>query len=70
MQYQNEMVKHISENGIIVLHKIIQKCSNDGNLPWVWKQSVVGPTYKQPYNKCGSHQPVALSSHVGKLMKI
>ena len=60
------------ENFIVFLHKLFQKSENGGNLPDVWKQSVIVPSRKhgKPMHGCGSYRPTALPSHVPKLIYI
>ena len=67
----NEMLKHLPENFLIFLYFIFQKCWIDRNLPQMWKQSIVVPIRRQGRSRhvCGSYRPIALTSHVGKLME-
>ena len=65
------MLKHISGNCLSILHSILQKCWASGKIPSVWKQSIVIPIAKpgkSKYDK-NNYRPIALTSHVSKLME-
>ena len=43
----------------------------DGNMPLIWNSSIVVPIHKQgkPKNEASSYRPIALTSHVCKLIE-
>ena len=67
----NEMLKNLPDNFIILLHDIFQKCWNSGEMPNIWKETIVVPVLKS--GKCNTdlknYRPIALTSHVCKLME-
>ena len=67
----NQMIKHLSGNCLIFLHKIIQKCWKTGIMPQAWKKSIVIPIAKagKPKQDKNSYRPISLTSHVSKLME-
>ena len=48
-----------------------QKVWSEGSMPEIWKQSIIVPVLKQgkPRNDKTSYRPIALTSHVAKLME-
>lgn len=67
----NEMIKHLPENWVVLLHLIFQKCWQNGIMPEIFKQSIVVPIHKQGKSRIeiNSYRPIALTSHVCKLME-
>ena len=67
----NEMLKHLPEKFIALLHCVFQKVWLVGSMPDVWKQSIIVPILKQgkPRTDKNSYRPIALTSHVAKLME-
>ena len=67
----NDMLKHLPENAIIYLHKLFHNCWENGNIPQIWKESVVVPILKtgKPNTNTSSYRPIALTSHTGKLFE-
>lgn len=67
----NDMLKHLPDNFVFLLHKLFQKCWVEGVMPEHWKQSVIVPILKHgktPVDK-HSYRPVALTSHTCKLLE-
>ena len=54
-----------------LLLSFFQKCWRNGTIPTPWKQSVVVPIPKEgkPRSALGSYRPIALTSHVGKILE-
>ena len=67
----NEMIKHLPENWIHILQSIFCKIWTSGDMPLIWKHSIVVPIHKQgkPRINVNSYRPIALTSHVCKLME-
>ena len=67
----NEMLKHLPENTLAYLHALFQKCWMSGEMPNIWKHSIVIPIHKQGKQKSdkNSNRPIALTYHVYKLME-
>ena len=67
----NEMLKHLPENLVGFLHKLFQKVWSDGFMPEIWKQSIIVPILKQGKVRTdkNSYRPIALTSHVAKLLE-
>ena len=67
----NEMLRHIPGKCIDFLHSILKKCWVNGNIPEIWKKSIVIPVLKsgKPKRDIKSYRPIALTSHVSKLME-
>ena len=67
----NTMLKYLPDNCIVVLHRLLEKCWNEGKMPDIWKQSIIVPILKQgkPRHDKTSYRPIALTSHTGKLLE-
>ena len=67
----NEMIKHLPANFICFLKEIFQKIWSEGVMPRIWKQSVIIPILKHGHSAsaASSYRPIALTSHVAKLME-
>jgi ribonuclease HI len=67
----NEMLKHLPNQWIIILLKFFQKCWSNAILPSVWKLSIVVPLHKTGKSKTDtqSYRPIAITSHVCKLLE-
>ena len=67
----NEMLKHLPERCTHILQKLFQMCWNSGKMLQLWKKSIVIPILKQgkPRQDKTSYRPIALTSHVCKLME-
>ena len=67
----NEMLRHLPTNVVTFLHLFMSKCWKEGNIPLVWKHSIVVPIYKQgkPRSDKDSYRPIALTSHPCKVME-
>ena len=67
----NEMLKHLPNNFITFLLKVFQRVWSSGTMPNIWKQSMIIPILKKgkPRNDKNSYRPIALTSHVAKLME-
>ena len=65
------MLKHLPQNTLAYLHALFQKCWTSGEMPNIWKHSIVIPIHKQgkPKSDKNSYRPIALTSHVCKLME-
>ena len=65
------MIKHLPDNWIQILHNIIAKIWISGDIPLIWKRSIVVPIHKQgkPKSNVTSYRPIALTSHVCKIME-
>ena len=65
------LLKHLPDSWVRHLHIIINKCWHGGNLPSVWKTSIIIPILKQgkPRKDIASYRPIALTSHVSKVME-
>ena len=50
---------------------ILNKCWNESKLPSIWKQSIVIPIHKagRSTEDINHYRPIALTSHIGKLME-
>ena len=67
----NIMLKQLPSNMLDFLLKIFNKCWAESELPSVWKQAIIVPIHKlgKPPEDINSYRPIALTSHVGKLME-
>eukprot|EP00745_Piridium_sociabile_P017582 TRINITY_DN26378_c0_g1_i1.p1 TRINITY_DN26378_c0_g1~~TRINITY_DN26378_c0_g1_i1.p1 ORF type:complete len:149 (+),score=6.34 TRINITY_DN26378_c0_g1_i1:102-548(+) len=65
------MLRHLPANVIYFLHSFLQKCWSDGDIPLIWKHSIIVPIHKQgkPRTDKNSYRPIALTSHTCKLME-
>ena len=65
------MLKHLPDNLIILFLKIFQNVWSSGAMPEIWKQSIIVPILKQgkPRTDKNNYRPIALTSHVAKLME-
>ena len=54
-----------------LLHSLIQSCWISGAIPKLWEKSVIIPVLKQgkPRSDVNNYRPIALTSHVCKLME-
>ena len=67
----NIMIKNLPYNMIDLLLEIINKCWSEGKLPAIWKKSIVIPIPKADKDKgdLNNYRPIALTSHLSKLME-
>lgn len=67
----NEMLRNLPLSWLSVIHVIFQKCWETGNLPQIWKKAIIIPILKEGKTRTepSSYRPIALTSHVGKLME-
>ena len=67
----NDLIKHLPPHLIDLLLKIFNKCWIEGEMPSIWKQSVVVPIHKPGKNDTdiNSYRPISLTSHVCKLLE-
>ena len=66
-----KMLIHLPLTWKKLLFSFFQKCWKNGTLPSLWKQSVVVPILKEgkPRWSLNSYRPIALTSHVGKVLE-
>ena len=66
-----QMLTHLPSNWKRLLLSFFQKCWINGTLPNIWKQSIVVPILKngKPRSSLNSYRPIALTSHVGKVLE-
>lgn len=66
-----QMLTHMPDTWINLLHSLFQICWLSGTLPSLWKQSVVIPIHKQgkPRDSINSYRPIALTSNVCKVFE-
>lgn len=67
----NQMLKHLPSKWLNILVKIFNKCWTEGVMPTLWKTSITVPILKmgKPKANVSSYRPIALTSHVAKLME-
>jgi hypothetical protein len=67
----NDMIRHLPADWLSVLCLLFNKCWIEGKQPQAWKTSIVVPILKQgkPKQAINSYRPIALTSHVSKLME-
>ena len=67
----NEMISHLPINWIDFLFQFLSKCWTEGQLPTIWKKSIVVPIHKVGKSKedVSSYRPISLTSHVCKLFE-
>ena len=65
------ILSFITYQTVGVLHNIIQNCWTLGAILKIWKSAIIIPLLKsgKPRAEIGSYRPIALTSHVGKLME-
>ena len=67
----NDLLRHLPEKWILVLHEFFKKCGLQGIIPKMWKHSILIPIAKQGKSTTikDNYRPIALTSHTGKLME-
>ena len=67
----NIMLKHLPSNLLDLLLQIFNKSWSEGSLPTIWKLAIIIPIHKtgKPLENVNSYRPIALISHVGKLLE-
>ena len=65
------MIKHFLDKWVSILLHIFEKCWNTGLLPKIWKESIIVPILKEGKSKTNvnSYRPIAITSHVCKLLE-
>ena len=67
----NEMLKHLGNEGKVILLKYINITWRSGNLPFVWKTAVIKPILKKnkPAENLSSYRPISLTSCLCKVVE-
>ena len=70
-QISYRMLRELPDPYLEVLLRIYRECWNTGQVPAEWKEATVCPIpkKKKPKTDVGSYRPIALTSHVGKVME-
>jgi ribonuclease HI/L-rhamnose mutarotase len=65
------LLMHLPVKWVNILHTIINKCWSTGIIPDLWKSSLTIPILKsgKPRSDVSSYRPIALTSHVCKVME-
>ena len=65
------LLAHLPDSGVECLYAILQKCWQLQLMPDIWKTSIVIPILKAGKNKSekSNYRPIALTSHVSKVME-
>lgn len=65
------MLKHLSDEGLQLLLNLYNKVWGKGRIPSGWKEAVIVPIQKPGKDASNpvNYRPIALTSHVGKLME-
>ncbi|MGE5863309.1 MAG: RNA-directed DNA polymerase, partial [Nitrososphaerales archaeon] len=67
----NEMLQHLPEIVITVITILFNEIMQEGYVPKIWKHAIVIPILKpaKPAQDPASYRPIALTSHLGKLLE-
>ncbi|KAL2092947.1 hypothetical protein ACEWY4_010259 [Coilia grayii] len=65
------MFRQLPDDVLEIVLKLFNKVWNEGTLPVAWKRSTILPFHKPGKDKTdpGNYRPIALTSHLGKLME-
>lgn len=65
------MIKHLSEENLEKLLMLYNRLWVDGIIPGCWKEAIIIPRRKpgKDASRPGSYRPIALTSHMCKLME-
>ena len=65
------MLEHMTENSLSVVLKLFNRVWDSGQLPSVWKQAIIIPVPKPGKDPSdpSSYRPIALTSHLCKIME-
>jgi len=65
------MIKHLCEGGLTKILSLFNKVWKEGKVPRSWKEAII-VTIRKPgkdHSKTINYRPIALTSHIGKIMK-
>lgn len=65
------MIKHLSDKALNIMLDFCNKVWREEILPKSWKEALIIPVKKpgKDYSNPNSHRPIALTSHLGKIME-
>lgn len=65
------MFRQLPDEVLEIILKLFNKVWEEGAIPAAWKRSTILPFHKPGKDKCdpGNYRPIALTSHLGKLME-
>ena len=65
------LLKNLPDSWLSIFHKLLQRCWLEGEIPSVWKSSIVIPILKpgKPRIDKTSYRPISLTSHVSKVLE-